>query len=377
MLKTLKEYLGIPTIRVGGLDAMQPMTSLSRKGTDIAPKGKGGRDTRAIGLAANYRGRGVGTYKPMISADTKRIPRKPGQKAGSDKHSDLYTDEDPKGTIHGLGFTDGATARKSVAKIKGSGKTHAHKMQAAIAMSQRAKVASQRAKDPEKKKNLGIAHKIYQNYIDTNKKSKNEIKEELNDLVHKKVAERPVDNVVGDWKNIGVVPPTENDSPETEKEMEEMISLFKKRDEQSVKNHDQDVFYGLREYLKENDLKIDADANRKIIQIGQGVGRYYKNKFERIRPYHLADAMNLKFDHMELISNSMKTPAYPSGHSLQSRLLAEFYAKKYPEHRDELIKKADECGLGRVYAGWHYPSDHTESVKIAKKLINMINIKKD
>ena len=41
MVKTLKEYL-VPTIRVGGLDAMQPMVSLSRKGTDIAPKGKGG-----------------------------------------------------------------------------------------------------------------------------------------------------------------------------------------------------------------------------------------------------------------------------------------------------------------------------------------------
>ena len=43
-------------------------------------------------------------------------------------------------------------------------------MQAAIAMSQRAKVASQRAKDPEKKKDLGAAHKAYQSYIDTNKK---------------------------------------------------------------------------------------------------------------------------------------------------------------------------------------------------------------
>ena len=46
---------------------------------------------------------------------------------------------------------------------------HAHKIQAAIAMSQRAKVASQRAKDPEKKKDLGQAHKVYQRYIDTNK----------------------------------------------------------------------------------------------------------------------------------------------------------------------------------------------------------------
>jgi len=146
----IKSYLG--GFRLGNYDNITPIASLG----DTPPKGQGGKDSRGVGL----------------HADTKRIPRKPGQKAGSDKHSDLYTDENPKGTIHGLGFTDGAKARQSVNKIKGSGKTHAHKMQAAIAMSQRAKVASQRAKDPEKKKNLGQAHKVYQRYIDTNKKSK-------------------------------------------------------------------------------------------------------------------------------------------------------------------------------------------------------------
>ena len=31
-----------------------------------------------------------------------RTPRKKGQPAKSKKHSDLYTDEDPKGTIKGL-----------------------------------------------------------------------------------------------------------------------------------------------------------------------------------------------------------------------------------------------------------------------------------
>ena len=36
----------------------------------------------------------------------------------------------------------------------------------------RAKVASQSAKDPEKKKDLGQAHKVYQRYIDSTKKSK-------------------------------------------------------------------------------------------------------------------------------------------------------------------------------------------------------------
>ena len=46
-------------------------------------------------------------------------------------------------------------------------------MQAAIAMSQRAKVASQRAKDTLKRKRIwDRIHKVYQNYIDKNKKSK-------------------------------------------------------------------------------------------------------------------------------------------------------------------------------------------------------------
>ena len=46
-----------------------------------------------------------------------RIPRKKGQPANSKKHSDLYTDENPKGTIHGLG-KDVATAKASVSKIR-------------------------------------------------------------------------------------------------------------------------------------------------------------------------------------------------------------------------------------------------------------------
>ena len=78
--------------------------------------------------------------KAMNEESNPRIPRKEGQPANSKKHSDLYTDENPKGTIHGLGFKDVATAKASVAKIKKSSRSHAHKIQAAIAMEQRARV---------------------------------------------------------------------------------------------------------------------------------------------------------------------------------------------------------------------------------------------
>ena len=49
-------------------------------------------------------------HEILVESKHKRIPRKKGQKRKSKKHSDLYTDEDPKGTIHGLGFKDEATA---------------------------------------------------------------------------------------------------------------------------------------------------------------------------------------------------------------------------------------------------------------------------
>ena len=90
-----------------------------------------------------------------------RIPRKKGQPAKSKKHSDLYTDEDPKGTIHGLKFATVKDAEASVNKIKRSSRTHAHKVQAAVAMEQRAKAAGKKS-----------AAAVYRKYINSVKKDK-------------------------------------------------------------------------------------------------------------------------------------------------------------------------------------------------------------
>jgi len=88
-----------------------------------------------------------------------RIPRKKGQPANSKKHSDLYTDENPKGTIHGLGFKDVASAKASVSKIRGSSRSHAHKIQAAVAMEQRAREMGKTAEAA-----------VYRKYINSMKK---------------------------------------------------------------------------------------------------------------------------------------------------------------------------------------------------------------
>ena len=104
----------------------------------------------------------------MKEESNPRIPRKKGQPAKSKKHSDLYTDEDPKGTIHGLGFKDVATAKASVSKIRNSSRSHAHKIQAAVAMEQRAR---------EMGKTSEAA--VYRKFINTMKKKTKKMNEDV------------------------------------------------------------------------------------------------------------------------------------------------------------------------------------------------------
>ena len=104
----------------------------------------------------------------LVMGEAGRIPRKKGQKRNSKKHSDLYTDENPKGTIHGLKFATVKDAKASVRKIKSSGRKHAHKVQAAVAMEQRAKAAGKKS-----------AAAVYRRYINSVKKTEVDLHSKL------------------------------------------------------------------------------------------------------------------------------------------------------------------------------------------------------
>jgi len=125
---------------------------------------------------------GVGMYwcntdqkcKPM--QEDARIPKKPGQPDKSDKHSDLYTDENPKGTIQGLKFATTQDAKESVSKIKNSGRSHAHKIQAAIAMEQRARVMGK-----------AEAAGVYRGFINSMKKKTKDMREDWSQKYKKSI----------------------------------------------------------------------------------------------------------------------------------------------------------------------------------------------
>ena len=118
-----------------------------------------------------------GEPRPQLEEAKKRRPRKKGQRKNSSKHDDLYTNENPKGDIKGLGFKDPATARKGIAIVNKAKRTHAHKVQATLVMVQRGKVAIKRTKDPEKKKNLKAANKLWSAHLEKLKKKTKKMNE--------------------------------------------------------------------------------------------------------------------------------------------------------------------------------------------------------
>jgi len=122
-----------------------------------------------------------------ILSEAGRIPRKKGQRRNSKKHSDLYTDENPKGTIHGLKFATVKDAEASVRKIKSSGRKHAHKVQAAVAMEQRAKAAGKKS-----------AAAVYRKYINSVKKSEGIVSEAISKNNIQSIIDRILPQIIDD-----------------------------------------------------------------------------------------------------------------------------------------------------------------------------------
>ena len=176
--------------------------------------------------------------KAMTESSNPRIPRKKGQPAKSKKHSDLYTDEDPKGTIHGLGFKDVAKAKASVSKISNSSRSHAHKIQAAVAMEQRAR---------EMGKTSEAA--VYRKYINAMKKKTKRMNEAVSAAQQAAIAI--------DMKKKGKKPKSVKEETMTPAQKRKDTMLKKKYDKSDMKKSMQ------KQYGKEEGKKVYFATIRK------------------------------------------------------------------------------------------------------------------
>ena len=167
--------------------------------------------------------------------------------------------------------------------------------------------------------------------------------------------------------------PPANTSKETKQEIEQMVKNIKNLSDQKKKEYidtDEDTTYYIKEYMEDNDLEFNETFIETLKKSARNVGRHFKNKYMRPRPYVVAEKMGkpMKFFDTE----TAHSPAYPSNHALQARVVANYYSKVYPAHQDQLHEMADKSGEGRVNAGIHYPSDKTAGYKVADDMMEYI-----
>lgn len=115
-----------------------------------------------------------------------------------------------------------------------------------------------------------------------------------------------------------------------------------------------------------NDYDIsDKEKNKILLFIENTVDPiifHFKTKFNRVRPSYYDNRVKPWLS----VPNH---PSYPSGHSVQSFMIAHILSKKYPHKKFIYFSRAKQISLNREIMGLHYPSD-TKYGKIIAKYIN-------
>ena len=125
---------------------------------------------------------------------------------------------------------------------------------------------------------------------------------------------------------------------------------------------------------EEQDIKdYDKKIATKLIKESAPIILELKKHFNRPRPKVLAKKMNIKLDDYEM--ESMKTPSYPSGHSVQGMLIAKVLSDKYPKAKSAFSKTGKNISYSRRVAHAHYKSDSKMGEKLGNSMYNHIKNK--
>ena len=164
---------------------------------------------------------------------------------------------------------------------------------------------------------------------------------------------------------ISLMPYPENSSKQTIDELKE-LSLIE-GDEDFVKEHD-DVDGIFQKKHKELGLEFNRDEAKDLLRQSSKYIMKEKYKYNRPRPYQLAEFYNIDLNGFDL--DSMKTPSYPSGHATQGYLLGKHYSDRHPDYRKEFMRLGEDVAESRIVAKAHFPSDKKAGIDLAEKLFD-------
>lgn len=204
--------------------------------------------------------------------------------------------------------------------------------------------------------------------MDLNKYLRNK---DLQDLKFDTVyTEQPVPDIVQiNWRNI-LEPPPANDSHITHKEVLFVANKTLSRSQQDVEfvhKIDQDIDSGFIDLLEVYNIEYPTKIIGEMYNIIEPILMNVKSLYNRARPLQLATFFGIEMD--TIITDTIHTASYPSGHTVYASMLSQIIQKLHPSvSKQKLNNLVDQTALARILQGVHYPSDNAASIKFTNIL---------
>lgn len=160
-----------------------------------------------------------------------------------------------------------------------------------------------------------------------------------------------------------------NSSEATKDEIRELLAYQSSHHQKNEKlihrflAYDEDLAKMLKLYCNEK-LEIKEDELiDELLESTRSLIAKLKFHYNRPRPYQMAQYLKARL--FPSTSLSAQSPSYPSGHTIQSKVICGLLANKYPQHNEALEKLAHDIALSRLYLGLHFPSDNDFGIIVA------------
>ena len=178
--------------------------------------------------------------------------------------------------------------------------------------------------------------------------------------------QKKIDMKTSLWDENIILPrvmPPENDSSLTLKEIKYLAEI---KPSQDVAEMGDDVLKNFMDLVEKHELNVSEEFIDRIIKESAKFIMDLKYKFNRPRPFQIAEFYHIDLNGTQL--DSMKTPSFPSGHAVQGYLIGEYLASVDNLNGYIYRDKAEEIAESRIIAKAHYPSDKAYGKTIAKAL---------
>ena len=152
--------------------------------------------------------------------------------------------------------------------------------------------------------------------------------------------EFPISKIISfDYKTI-LDAPSANTDPKTLKELTFVAESTFNRSETEIEqiyNIDRDLDAPFVKLLSRYNLEYPQKYIDTFYNVVEPVLMNIKHYWNRPRPVQLAKLFNIKID--PIVTSTVHTPSYPSGHTMYSRLVANILKHHYPQIENKILLK--------------------------------------